>query len=125
MRAARLPLGSPGPLGTPLRAAVRGGPALGGRPDAAPAVAVRHAPTREAPARCGGGCVLARSPPQGGRSPRRITPMSASPSPPRITPNPLHAPFLAILPRIKEHGRVYFRHVKCAHRKEELLAELR
>ncbi len=31
----------------------------------------------------------------------------------------LHAPFLALLPRVEAHGRVYFRHVKCHHRKEE------
>jgi hypothetical protein len=33
--------------------------------------------------------------------------------------------FLAhVLPRVEAHGRVYFRHVKCPHRKEELLAEM-
>jgi hypothetical protein len=37
----------------------------------------------------------------------------------------LHATFLAILPRITEHGRVYFRHLKCSHAKEEALAEMR
>jgi hypothetical protein len=38
----------------------------------------------------------------------------------------LHAAFLAhVLPRVERHGRVYFRHVKCPDRKEELLAELR
>jgi hypothetical protein len=31
----------------------------------------------------------------------------------------------AILPRIERHGMVYFRHVKCMSRKEELLAEMR
>jgi hypothetical protein len=30
-----------------------------------------------------------------------------------------------VLPRVERHGRVYFRHVKCPDRKEELLAELR
>jgi hypothetical protein len=30
----------------------------------------------------------------------------------------------SILPRVKAHGRVYFRHVRCKHRKEELLAEM-
>jgi hypothetical protein len=40
-------------------------------------------------------------------------------------PNPLQADFLVILPRIERHGHVYFRHVGCPHRKEELLAELR
>jgi hypothetical protein len=38
----------------------------------------------------------------------------------------LHAVFLAdVLPRVEAHGRVYFRHVKCSGRKDELLAELR
>jgi hypothetical protein len=38
----------------------------------------------------------------------------------------LHATFLAdILPRVEQHGRVYFRHIKCSHQKEELLAEMR
>jgi hypothetical protein len=37
----------------------------------------------------------------------------------------LQAAFLAqVLPRIQLHGRCYFRHVKCPHRKEELLAEM-
>ena len=49
---------------------------------------------------------------------------SALPCCPPSTPNPLHARFLAILPRIERHGEVYFRHVKCPHRKEELLAEM-
>ncbi len=39
--------------------------------------------------------------------------------------SPLHASFLAILPRILQHGRIYFRHLKCHHRKEECLAEMR
>src|SRR6266702_1275048 len=30
----------------------------------------------------------------------------------------------SVLPRIEAHGRVYFRHVRCKHRKEELLAEM-
>src|SRR4051794_37011919 len=34
----------------------------------------------------------------------------------------LHATFLTqVLPRVERHGRVYFRHVKCPDRKEELL----
>ena len=38
----------------------------------------------------------------------------------------LHAVFLAeVLPRVEQHGRIYFRHVKCLDRKEEMLAELR
>jgi hypothetical protein len=38
----------------------------------------------------------------------------------------LHATFLThVLPKVEQHGRVYFRHVKCPDRKEELLAEMR
>ena len=38
----------------------------------------------------------------------------------------LHATFLThVLPRVEAHGRVYFRHVRCPHQKEELLAEMR
>src|SRR5215475_567017 len=41
-------------------------------------------------------------------------------------PQALHATFLTyVLPRVERHGRVYFRHVRCPDRKEELLAELR
>ena len=29
-----------------------------------------------------------------------------------------------ILPRVEAHGRVYFRHVRCPHQREELLAEM-
>jgi hypothetical protein len=38
---------------------------------------------------------------------------------------PLQTTFLTdVLPRVEQHGRVYFRHVKCPDRKEELLAEM-
>jgi hypothetical protein len=37
----------------------------------------------------------------------------------------LHTTFLTILPRIELHGEIYFRHLKCEHRKEEALAEMR
>jgi hypothetical protein len=30
----------------------------------------------------------------------------------------------AVLPRVEAHGRIYFRHVRCQHHKEELLAEM-
>src|SRR5262245_22957703 len=42
-----------------------------------------------------------------------------------VSTHVLHATFLAILPRITEHGKVYFRHLKCPHAKEEALAEMR
>ncbi len=51
--------------------------------------------------------------------------MTASASPPGPGPGPLQARFLTILPRIERHGRCYFRHVRCPHQKEELLAEMR
>jgi hypothetical protein len=37
----------------------------------------------------------------------------------------LQARFLALLPRIERHGRIYFRHLRCPHRKEEALQEMR
>jgi hypothetical protein len=37
----------------------------------------------------------------------------------------LHARFLLILPRIELHGRIYFRHLRCRHRKADLLQEMR
>jgi hypothetical protein len=37
----------------------------------------------------------------------------------------LHETFVGdILPRIEAHGRIYFRNVRCYHRKKELLAEM-
>src|SRR5262249_23924812 len=36
----------------------------------------------------------------------------------------LHAPFLSLVPRIRLHGCVYFRHVRSTFTKEELLAEM-
>jgi hypothetical protein len=35
-----------------------------------------------------------------------------------------HAAFLAIVPRIERHGRVYFRHLKSAVQKEDAIAEM-
>ena len=37
----------------------------------------------------------------------------------------LHAAFLAILPRIELHGRIYFRHVRCPHKKADAIQEMR
>ena len=37
----------------------------------------------------------------------------------------LHAHFLQILPLIDRHGEVYFRHLRCWHRLQEALAEMR
>jgi len=37
----------------------------------------------------------------------------------------LHATFLAILPRIEGHARIYFRHVRCPVQKEEVIQEVR
>ena len=44
--------------------------------------------------------------------------------PARPSSDSLHAGFLQILPRIERHGRVYFRHLKCAHRKADAVAEM-
>src|SRR5438270_4863942 len=43
----------------------------------------------------------------------------------RFTPGPeqLHARFLALLPRIELHARIYFRHVRCPERKEDCVQE--
>jgi hypothetical protein len=38
---------------------------------------------------------------------------------------PLHARFLGLLPRIEQHGRIFFRFLKCPHRQAEALAEMR
>jgi hypothetical protein len=35
----------------------------------------------------------------------------------------LQARFLAAMPRIETHARIYFRHLKCPHQREEALAE--
>jgi hypothetical protein len=37
----------------------------------------------------------------------------------------LHARFLLILPRVELHGRIYFRHLRCRHRKADLIQEMR
>ena len=47
--------------------------------------------------------------------------MSRSRLPRRV----LHHRFLSILPVILRHARVYFRHVKCWHTKEDRIAEVR
>jgi hypothetical protein len=36
----------------------------------------------------------------------------------------LHAGFLAILPRVELHAQVFFRHLKCPHRKEDAVQEV-
>jgi hypothetical protein len=37
----------------------------------------------------------------------------------------LHAHFLAMLPRVELHGRIYFRHVRCPHKKADAIQEMR
>jgi hypothetical protein len=39
------------------------------------------------------------------------------------TPEALHAHFLAILPRIETHARIYFRHIRCPGRRDDAVAE--
>jgi hypothetical protein len=45
--------------------------------------------------------------------------------PPRCAqgPDPLQARFLALVPRIESHARIYFRGLRCAHAREEAVAE--
>ncbi len=43
---------------------------------------------------------------------------------PVLVPEDLHARFLLVLPRIERHGRVYFRHLRCPHRKEDAVQEM-
>jgi hypothetical protein len=35
-----------------------------------------------------------------------------------------HLFLMHILPRIELHGRIYFRHIKCPHRKEDAIQEM-
>jgi hypothetical protein len=37
----------------------------------------------------------------------------------------LHAQYLALLPRIETHARIYFRHIRCPNAKADLLQEMR
>jgi hypothetical protein len=41
-----------------------------------------------------------------------------------LTVEQLHAGFVAMLPRIELHGEVYFRHVRCPHRRADYVAEM-
>jgi hypothetical protein len=50
------------------------------------------------------------------------TPVRRSPNP--VSVQHLHAGFLAIVPRIEAHGKVYFRHLKCPDRREDAIAEM-
>src|SRR4051812_40873880 len=56
----------------------------------------------------------------------RASPMNApvfSGSSPSLL-DALHARFLALVPRIELHGRVYFRHVKCPQKRADAIAEM-
>src|SRR5262249_18021954 len=67
-----------------------------------------------------------RPSPHGDGPSAEVHPMCATVTPaPLPASDRLHVDFPAILPRIEAHGRTYFRHLKCAHRKEEALAEMR
>ena len=39
------------------------------------------------------------------------------------SPNPLHAAFMAILPRIETHAQIYHRDVPCPDQRQEKVAE--
>ena len=41
-----------------------------------------------------------------------------------LADNPLQVAFLALLPRIRTHGRVFFRHLKCLDKREDAIAEM-
>jgi len=41
-----------------------------------------------------------------------------------LSTNQLQAAFLALLPRIRMHGRVFFRHLKCPDKREDAIAEM-
>jgi hypothetical protein len=49
--------------------------------------------------------------------------MTGSPSERGVGREALQALFLSILPRIELHARIYFRHVRCQHRREDYVAE--
>ena len=50
--------------------------------------------------------------------------MSASAAASPLSPDdPLHSAFLSLLPHVERHARVYFRHLKCPHRKADAIAE--
>ena len=36
----------------------------------------------------------------------------------------LHTAFVALVPRIERHGRIYFRHVRCPHKKADAIQEM-
>jgi hypothetical protein len=47
------------------------------------------------------------------------------PDTPAPSPHALHAAFLAlVLPKVLSHGRVYFRHLRCPHKKADAIAEM-
>jgi hypothetical protein len=50
------------------------------------------------------------------------TPSAPRPGP--ASPEGLHAVFLVLVPRIRLHGEVVFRGVKCPHRKEDAISEM-
>lgn len=39
------------------------------------------------------------------------------------SPDPLHARFLALVPRLERHARIYFRHLKCQVQQEDAVQE--
>jgi hypothetical protein len=49
--------------------------------------------------------------------------MGAAALPLHPTESQLQTRFIAVLPRIETHARIYFRHLQCPHQREEALAE--
>src|SRR5690242_15354334 len=58
---------------------------------------------------------------------RRSFPMSSAPhgSLCRLPIAAVQARFLTLLPRVELQGRIFFRHIRCPHKKADLLQEMR
>ncbi len=48
----------------------------------------------------------------------------ATPSESTLSPDALHKRFLTIAPRIELHGRIFFRNVKCPHKRADFIADM-
>jgi hypothetical protein len=81
-----------------------------------------------APARqsgCQGGLVRVTGPSLARGGPRAEVPVNAPPAVSSApSPDALRAAFLALLPRIRRHGEVVFRHVQCQNHKEDAIGEM-
>ena len=64
------------------------------------------------------------SPAQGDGPFREAVPLNAPLNPHPIPLEALRQDFLSMLPRIELHAQIFFRHVKCPHRKEDVVQEV-